>query len=344
MQKLECGICRTPFKREYFENDPIANELFDNNNNNNNINDNNQIGNNNILNLIQNINSINRQIIYRQIINSNSNRNYNLNVIIAGNNRNIIGPNNHINYNISSNRNNLRNNIHNNTNPETEVLFGLFILAFQPTKAYCIVSFLLNIFFCGLGTILIGLNKKSIFYTLFGLIQCFCFFFFLLYGVSLNERKIFGNVPNRFFYIYFKIIYISFYISSIYIGIFRNFLFFNTRKINFNEKKEIGSIIFFLNILIGGIGTLLVAIIRFTEPQNLCNAIKNIIYGLIQLGGYILTLLGISLINEKNNNVSFDSYDIGCFFIVGILCFFFSIYCSYKFFKSLITNIGINII
>ena len=54
LQKLECGICRTPFKREYFDNDPIVNELF--NNNNNNINDNNQIINNNILNLIQNIN------------------------------------------------------------------------------------------------------------------------------------------------------------------------------------------------------------------------------------------------------------------------------------------------
>ena len=105
MQRLECGICRTPFKKEYFENDPIINELF---------------------NYRNNININNRQI--------------------NNNNINIVNQNNNINNNSNTNRNSLRNSQSHLIN-NTEVIFGLFILNFQPSKSYCIVSLLLNIFF-----------------------------------------------------------------------------------------------------------------------------------------------------------------------------------------------------
>ena len=323
MQKLECGICRTPFKKEYFENDPIANELFNNNNNQN--------RNINILSLIQNIqsnNRNNREILYSQILNSNSNRNNNLNVIITdNNNRNIMNQNNNIN-NYILNRNNIRIN---RISINEEVIFcGLFILSFQPSKSYCMVSFFLNIFFCGLGTILIGLNKKSLFYTLVGIIQCYCFFFFLIYLISLDNKKIFGIPPNKFFYIYFKFLSIAFYISSLYIAIFRNFLFFNLRKINFNEKKERGLLIYFLNISVQGTGTLLVGIINLTKEEICWEKIKYIIYGIIQLGGYILTIYGISLINNKN--IRFDNILI---LIVGAASFAFSLYTSYSYYKKI---------
>ena len=318
MQKLECGICRTPFKKEYFDNDPIANELFNNNNN--------QIRNINILSLIQNIqsnNRNNREILYSQILNSN--RNQNLNVIITDN-RNIINQNINLN-NYIINRSNIRINQVNIN--EEEICCGLFILSFQPSKSYCMVSLFLNIFFCGLGTILIGLNRKSLFYTLLGVIQCYCFFFFLLYLLSLDNKKIFGKSPIKFFYIYFKFLCIAFYISSFYIAIFRNFIFFNLRRINFNEKKERGILIYFLNILVGGTGTILVGIISLTKEEICWDKIKYIIYGIIQLGGYILTIYGITLINK---NIRFDNV---FFLIVGGVTFCFSLYTSYSYYKKI---------
>ena len=295
MQRLECGICRTPFKKEYFENDPIINELFNYRNN-------------------INININNRQINNNRYLNEN-------------NNINIVNQNNNINNNSNTNRNSLRNSqshlIHN-----TEVIFGLFILNFQPSKSYCIVSLLLNIFFCGLGTILIGLNKKSVFYTLFGLIQCFCFFFFIYknFFVDNSNKRLLGIPWTNFFYIYFIILSITFYLSSIYISIFRNFLFFNIR--NFDEKKERGFIIFFLNIFIEGLGTILAGIVNLTNENKIWDKIKYIIFGIIQLFGFWLILLGISILNKKN------IIDVGIFFLVGFLCYCFSIYTSYLYYKK----------
>ena len=70
-KKLECGICRTPFQKEYFENDPIGNELF--NSINNNINDNDNINN------INNYHDNNNQ--NRNLNNFHNNNNYNNNRI-----------------------------------------------------------------------------------------------------------------------------------------------------------------------------------------------------------------------------------------------------------------------
>lgn len=311
---MECGICRTQFKKEYFANDPFVNELFNNNHQNN----------RNIVILNQiNTNINNGEIIYSH--------NRNNNIIITDINRIIFSRNNSINNSLrNGNRNNLRNS-QNNTNSEYRIFYGLLILSFQPSKSFCLISFFLNIFFCGLGTILIGLNKKSMFYTLFGIIQCFCFFIFLVYGSLFNnQKKIFGKSPIVFFTKYFKLMALLFYISSIYISIFRNFLFFNLRKLNYNEKKERSLIIFFLNILIGGSGTLLVGIENFSEEGPIWNRINYVIYGIIQLLGYILTLYAISSIED--NNIKIDS---GFLFVVCALCFFFSLHTSYKYYKKM---------
>ena len=324
MQKLECGICRTKFKKEYFENDPIANELF---NFNNHIHRRNHRS-------IRGTRSINR--LYRININEQD-INRNNNNIITDNIRIIINPG--INYYIRNRNNNLRNshNIQNNINNESLLFFGIFILSFKPSKTFCISSLLLNIFFCGLGTILIGINKKSIFYTLFGIIQCFSFFIFLVYGVLFNNnKKIFGRTPITFFTYYFKILSLLFYISSIYIAIFRNFLFFNLRKINVNAKKERGLIVFFLNILIGGSGSLLVGITNLSQEGHIWDRIKYLIYGIIQLFGYILTLFGISSIENK----SIIKVDSGLIFIFCTLCFIFGLYTSYLYYKKINSSLN----
>ena len=286
------------FKLEYFGNDPIVNELFYNNQNRN----------VNIVELLQNINSNN--VNERQIMNSQ-------NAYQRTNNRN-------------------RNTSHNNQNnvfDGKEVLCGLFLINFKPSKTNCIFIFLLNLIICGLGTILLGLNKKSIFYTLFGLIQCFGFCYFYIYSSSLQNSKalLFGRQPANFIHIYFKILILLLYLSSIYVGIFRNFLFFNPRRIKFNEKREKGILVFFMNILVCGLGTFFVGIIRLTQQGNFCFKSKYIFNGIIQLFGYLLILYGLSLI-PKNSKV-----EMGFLFLAGGLCFCFSIYSSYKYYKKVIS-------
>lgn len=290
-----------PFKREYFENDPVMLELY--------------------LNIYEKN--------YRNAINIIQIRNRNERNIIRINNV-VINPNiptsSHTNRNILGNNN---NNNQNDMNDGIEVLFGLFILRFGSSKGTCIYILILNILFCGLGTIFIGLNKKSVFYILLGIIQCYCFFFFLVYDYSFDKRTLFGRPFTKYFRIYFRLTYCLFYLSSIYIGIFRNFLFFNKRKINFNENKEKGLIVFFLNIIIEGSGTILVGIKRIVEEVNYWYKINYILYGIIQLFGYLLILFTFSIINKK-------AIIYICFlFFIGLLSFCFSMYTSHKYYQKI---------
>ena len=212
-----------------------------------------------------------------------------------------------------------------------EVLCHLFILYFKPSKMQCVVTLLLNIFICGLGTILLGLNKKSTFYSLFGIIQCFSFSFLYIYSASIKNQKskFLWIEPNYYFHFYFKIIAGLLYLSSIYIGIFRNFLFFNPRIFNYKEKHERGIIIFFLNILIGGLGTIFIGILRIVENGSFCHKFKYILYGIIQAMGYLLALFSICLFKSK--------IKIECIFLLfgGICCYAFSFYTSYKYYKKI---------
>ena len=357
-QKLECGICRLPFKLEYFGNEPNVIQIFNNNNQNRNRNDLN-IRNNNINN-VNNVNNINRN--ERRILYFENRRNPNLNIITINNNiyrnpyqyiihrqiynhnninsnthlnnRQIYNnnPNNIINY-ANTNRNILNNNQEDIPINSEEILCGLFLVAFQPNKLYCIIILLLNIFCCGLGTFLMGLNRRSHFYIFVGFVQCFGFFFFYGFQYSLSKRTIFGKEPTKFFFIYFKIITVLFYLSSVYIGFFRNFIFCNPRKINYNEKKEKGIISVFLNILISGLGTIVIGLVRIIRVQGKCaNRFKVLLLGIIQLFGYIMFLLGITLINEKRANLA-----VAFLFLIGIASYCFSIFTAIKYYKK-ITN------
>lgn len=336
MTKLECGICRSPFIKEYFENDPIINELFNTNTNNN--------TNRNALYLRQNNNNNRNQRINNNRIN-NYNRNGNINNIRINNNRNNNITRNRV-YHYRNNYNgNLNYNIINtfntnrviirvpeqNMNTNNDILCGLFTIIFEPNKTYCIIVLLTSIFCCGFGTFLIGLKKKSCFYILLGIIQCFCFYFFSIYASYIEIKGVFGRYPHPFFKNYFKFLASLFYLSSIYIALFRNFLFFNPRKINYNEKKEKGIFIIFLNLLIGGSGTIVAGILLIiTEQKKLCYKINLIGFGIIQFSGYIISLFGISLIPENKRII------IGFLFFYGGLCYIFSIYIAYRLYKKII--------
>ena len=229
------------------------------------------------------------------------------------------------------NRNNSNNNDDDDNLYGEEVLCNLFILYFKPSKVQCLVIFLLNIFVCGLGTILLGLNKKSTFYTLFGIIQCFGFSSLYIYSTSIKDKKsrFLWIEPNYYLHIYFKIIVGLFYLSSIYIGIFRNFLFFNPRTLKYKEKHERGLIVFFLNILIGGLGTFLIGILRIVENGNFCHKFKYILYGIIQIVGYLLILFSICLFKTR---IKVESIFL---LFGGFCCYAFSFYTSYKYYKKI---------
>ena len=330
MQKLECGICRITFKKEYFGNDPIVNNIFNNNHSNvnrhirrNYINNNENINNNNINSNINVIRISNNHhinpIIQSQIYNHNYYYNNNNNPII-------------IRY-VNTNRNILERSESNISESDT-ICCSLFFISFEPSKCFCLLIMFVNIFLCGLGTFLMGLGRKKTFYTLLGLMQCVCFFYLYSFEFSNEKNKIFGKDKHIFFSIYFRILISIFYATSVYFSFFRNFIFCNTRKINFNEKKEKGIFVFILNILICGLGTILMAIINlYKEERTFCQKVKTLLFGIIQLIGYILLLLAITLITQKDSS----KIDVAILFIIGILSYVFSMYTSYKYYKELIS-------
>ena len=326
MQKLECGICRLPFKKEYFGNDPLVNNIFNNNYHNtnrhirrNHINNNYNINNNNINNNINVIRISNNHhinpIFQSQIYNHNYYYNNNNPVIIRY---------------VSTNRNILERSESNISENDT-ICCSLFFILFEPSKCFCLIILFMNIFLCGFGTFLLGLGRKKIFYILLGLIQSVCFFFLYSFEFSKENNKIFGKDKPIFFSIYFRILIALFYTTSVYFSFFRNFIFCNTRKINFNEKKEKGIFVFILNILICGLGTILIGIINLCkEEKSFCQKVKTLFFGIIQLIGYVLLLLAITLTRQKGSS----KVGMALLFILGILTYAFSMFTSYKYYKE----------
>ena len=108
-----------------------------------------------------------------------------------------------------------------------------------------------------------------------------------------KNKKIDKFEVNSFMWIYLLSISFIVYLSSIYVGIFHNFIYINPRKIK-NKEKEISFII--LNILIGGIGTIFYGIVA--EGIKCCERIKLWIIGFVQFFGFMLL---ISIISFSNN-------------------------------------------
>lgn len=84
-----------------------------------------------------------------------------------------------------------------------------------------------------------------------------------------------------------------------------------------------------MNILIGGLGTIFIGILRIVENGSFCHKFKYILYGIIQAMGYLLALFSICLFKSK--------IKIECIFLLfgGICCYAFSFYTSYKYYKKI---------
>ena len=229
--------------------------------------------------------------------NSNNDQiNHNFNSLNSNQNNRII-------FNLNNNINSSNSNVLNHNDIQLNILSensnNFFIVLFNPNKIICIILLLLNIIISGSGTLLIGFKNCSLYDNLLGIIQFFGCYLSFLKGLDAKKTLYIKNIRiNPFLGIYLIILSLLFYLSSIYIGIFHNFIFFNPRRIKINENKEKGICIIILNSITGGLGTLLYGFL--IKNSDFLNRIKFWLMGLVQICGFIIFILAFSLISKTN--------------------------------------------
>ena len=280
---MQCGICRTQFKLEYFNGDAE---------------------------LIQ---------IYKNKI-SEQRRNLNINneiINIRESNRNISQSNNYSRYRPNARDIQIQALSQNNDK--------YFIILFHPNKFICFATLVANILMAGLGTLILGMKNLNLYEFFLSIIQ-FCFCYPLVSkAFDIKKHKKFDTFEvNSFLLIYLLSCAFIFYLSSIYVGIFHNFIFFNPRKI---KNKERGICIILLNIIAGGVGTSFYGMIG--DGIDLCGRIKFLIIGIIQFCGFCVFILSISICNY----IKLGTFIVS--FIIGLMAYFSSIYTGFKLYKQI---------
>ena len=234
------------------------------------------------------------------ILSVNSNNNNNQNYIF-----NIFSMESEDN---SSNNNQMT--IERFNNPNEEIIHGerdyrengpVFIIKFYPNKFCSISTLILNLIPGGLGTMLLGINKKSIKYIVGGIFHFLFIAFFAVIGTILLKKKDWFKIEyKKLMPIYFIIISIFFYLISIYIAFFNNFIFINTKRYIKFHKKEIGIFILLLNIIIPGLGTLM---IQSIVPNRCIIKMKRTLNGIAQLFMFIILFIYFSGILKSKENL-----------------------------------------
>lgn len=281
---MQCGVCRIPFKLEYFGDDVALIQIFEN-----------------------------KMREHRR----NLNNNQILNIRMSQSNRSM----NHTGYiNRPSERDIQLNALSQNTD-------NTFIILFHPNKFICFVILLANLLISGLGTLILGVKNLNL-YDFFLSIMQFCFCYpFLSRALDIKKKKYFNDFKvNSFLWIFLVFIAFVFYLSSIYIGIFHNFVYFNPRKI---KNKEKGITIIILNTLIGGIGTIFYGIIA--EGIDCCQRIRMWIVGITQVFAFMFLIITISIFKELKVGI------FVIFIIIGILSYFTSVFLGIRLYKRITT-------
>jgi hypothetical protein len=270
--KLECGICRLPFNKEYIKNDPVAMEL----------------------------------------LNENTEQRSNDIILTISNNHNIRNNNTDNNVQIESEASSVNhpNAEHRFNNPNEEIIYReaqytingpVFIIKFHPNKIICSIVFILNIIPGGLGTMLLGINRKSVKYIIAGIFQFIFIIAFIILGLlTLMRKYLFTIKYNKLLPISLIIVSLYFYLISIYIGIINNFVFINSKRFRKFHAKEVGIFILISNIIIPGFGTLM---IQSIIPDKCIIKMKRTINGLAQLGLFLILFLFFSGISKMNDNL-----------------------------------------
>lgn len=252
-----------------------------------------------------------------ELLNENNEQRSNDIILTISNNRNYHNSNIETNNNInnvqveseaSSDNHSIIDQRFNNPNEEIinnhaqYTLDGpFFILLFHPNKLMCSLILVLNLIPGGLGTMLLGINRKSVKYIIGGVFQFIFIIVFIVLGfLTLKRKYLFTIKYNKLLPISLIIVSLYFYLISIYIGIINNFIFVNTKKFKKYHAKEVGIFILLSNIIIPGFGTMM---IQSIIPDKCIMKMKRTINGLGQLGLFIILFIYFSGLSSMNENL-----------------------------------------
>ena len=251
------------------------------------------------------------------IINNNQRTDY---IVYLRNNNNFRNQNNQI-QSYSNNENNDR--IVNSANDDTST-HRYYISESGSRRGgegafFCCIAFLIYIIL-SIGSIIIfyGVTKKIPFFTVFGIFD-FIIFVFCLTFLIFNDKIILFKVDSSFFFfIYFLCIDVIMFLFSSYFSIIEYCSY-----LIIIDQKKIGVIIIFFNIIMGGLGTLIFGLSKICEKKlTIWIRIRDIIFGIIQLYGFILLLYCMFLLPLEKDNYS----KIITLLIFGGLSYCFSLY------------------
>jgi hypothetical protein len=175
----------------------------------------------------------------------------------------------------------------------------VFIIKCHPNKLISSIVFILNIIPGGLGTMLLGIRRKSVKYIIAGIFQFIFIIVFIVLGfLTLMRKYLFTLKYNKVLPISLIIVSLYFYLISIYLGIINNFVFINSKRFRKFHAKEVGIFILTSNIIIPGFGTLM---IQSIIPDRCIIKKKRTINGLLQISLFIILYLYITGLSKKDD-------------------------------------------
>ena len=252
-----------------------------------------------------------------ELLNENTEQRSNDIILTISSNHNIRNNNidtnniaNSVQIESESSSDNHPNSDHRFNNPNEEIIYReaqyridgpVFIIKYHPNKLISCIVFILNIIPGGLGTMVLGISRKSIKYIIAGIIQFIFIIIFIVLGfLTLMRKYLFTIKYNKLLPISLIIVSIYFYLISIYIGIINNFVFINSKRFRKFHAKEVGIFIFLSNIIIPGFGTLMVQSII---PDRCIIKMKRTINGLAQLALFIILYFYFCGLSKMNDNL-----------------------------------------
>jgi len=247
-----------------------------------------------------------------ELLNENTEQRSNDIILTISSNHNIRNTNieNNARSESESSNDNHPTDQHRFNNPNEEIISGdaqyringpIFIIKFHPNKLICSMVLILNIIPGGLGTMLLGINRKSAKYIIAGIFQFIIIITFIVLGfLTLKRKYLFTINFNKLLPISLIIVSSYFYLISIYIGIINNFIFVNSKRYRKFHAKEVGLFILISNMIIPGFGTLM---IQSIIPDRCMIKMKRSINGLAQLGLFIILYFYFSGLSKMNDNL-----------------------------------------
>lgn len=233
-------------------------------------------------------------------------------------------------------------------NPNEEIIGGetlykengpYLIIKFYPNKCCSILTLILNLIPGGLGTMLLGINRNSKKYIIAGIIQFLLIdMLAIIGGFLLKKKEWFKKDYKKLLPIFLFVISGFFYLISIYIGVINNFIFINTKRLKKYHAKEFGFFILLLNLIIPGLGTLM---IQSIVPNKCVIKMKRTLNGMLQLVMFIILFLYFSGLEKMNDNLLLFIFlaIVEYLYVIGIsICFLRNIIIS----DDIVNEIEIN--